>query len=168
MPKTDAIPDLPFAMDSDDLEMLRRAADHLEHPSLAARLSGVIGTPVEVALQLLPRRWYKRIHATAEAALFKALHAATGSMHREDPIPAAVNFDRLVGAATGAAGGFFGLPGLLVELPVTTTLILRSIADIARSEGEDLRSPDSLRACVEVFALGGRSESDDAAETGYY
>ena len=47
-------------------------------------------------------------------------------------------------------------------------LMLRSIADIARSEGEDLSSLEARLACVEVFAIGGRSQSDDAAELGYY
>jgi hypothetical protein len=68
----------------------------------------------------------------------------------------------------GAIGGFFGLPGLLLELPVTTGLILRSIAEIARAEGEQLADPQTQLACIEVFALGGRSTEDDAAETGYY
>jgi hypothetical protein len=46
--------------------------------------------------------------------------------------------------------------------------MLRSIADIARSEGEDLSSFGTRLACVTVFALGGRSKTDDAAETAYY
>jgi hypothetical protein len=69
---------------------------------------------------------------------------------------------------SGAVGGFFGLPGLVVELPISTTLMLRSIADIARSEGEDLSSVDTHLACVTVFALGGRSLSDNAADAAYY
>src|SRR4030042_7855 len=70
--------------------------------------------------------------------------------------------------ASGAVGGFFGLPGLIVELPISTTLMLRSIADIARSEGEDLSSMATHLACITVFALGGRSKGDNAAETAYY
>jgi len=70
--------------------------------------------------------------------------------------------------ATGAGGGAFGLPALAVELPVSTTIMLRSIADIARSENEDLRSPAAKIACLEVFALGGRSSRDDATDTGYF
>ncbi len=69
---------------------------------------------------------------------------------------------------SGAVGGFFGLPGLIIELPISTTLMLRSIADIARSEGEDLSSFDAHLACITVFALGGRSRDDNAAETAYY
>lgn len=46
--------------------------------------------------------------------------------------------------------------------------MLRSIADIARSEGEDLSDPETALACVEVFALGGRAGSADASESGYF
>ena len=42
--------------------------------------------------------------------------------------------------ASGAAGGAFGLATLPLELPVSTVIMLRSIADIAISEGEDLSS----------------------------
>ena len=70
--------------------------------------------------------------------------------------------------ATGAGGGFWGLGGLVVELPVTTTIILRSIADIARNEGESISENEVKLACLEVFALGGDSKSDDGTETGYY
>jgi hypothetical protein len=46
--------------------------------------------------------------------------------------------------------------------------MLRSIADIARSEGEDLSDPEAALSCVEVFALGGRAGSADASESGYF
>jgi hypothetical protein len=51
---------------------------------------------------------------------------------------------------------------------VTTVIILRSIAEIARSEGHDLSRPGVRMACLEVFALGGPRSRDDAAETGYF
>jgi hypothetical protein len=46
--------------------------------------------------------------------------------------------------------------------------MFRSIADIARSEGEDLADPETALSCMEVFALGGRTGSDDASESGYF
>ena len=68
----------------------------------------------------------------------------------------------------GAAGGFLGLAGLAAELPFTTATILRSIADIARSEGESPHDLDTRLACIEVLALGGSSPGDDGAESGYF
>src|SRR5262249_18420169 len=75
---------------------------------------------------------------------------------------------KALATASGAAGGAFGLVALPVELPVSTVVMLRSIADIARSEGEDLSDPETALACLQVFALGGRAGSDDAAESGYF
>ena len=69
---------------------------------------------------------------------------------------------------TGALGGFFGLPALLIELPATTILMLRAIAETARRYGEAPEAHETRLACLEVFALGGRATADDYAEIGYY
>ena len=159
---------LPQAFAAEDLQLLRQAYITLEHPSLAARLSNVIGTPIELAMQLLPKAWFKKIHNSAEAALAKALSAAISSMHREHEGTGRELYYRGIVAGSGALGGFFGMPGLLLELPITTTLMLRSIAEIARAEGEDIHDAATQASCLQVFALGGKSEIDDAAETGYY
>ena len=42
------------------------------------------------------------------------------------------------------------------------------IADIARAEGESVSDLETKLACLEVFALGGKSKEDDGAESGYY
>jgi hypothetical protein len=65
-------------------------------------------------------------------------------------------------------GGAFGLFALSVELPISTTIMLRSVADIAKSEGENIRHIETRLACLTVFAMGGRTASDDAAESGYF
>ena len=64
-------------------------------------------------------------------------------------------------SAVALSGGvvFFSLPGLAIELPISTIIMLRSIADIARSEDEDLRTIEAQLACLEVFALGGRKKA---------
>jgi hypothetical protein len=159
---------LPRTLEAGDLEALQAAHEQLEHPSLAARLSNVIGTPIEVALTLLPQHWYQALHGTVERAIEKSFSAALTSLRNKHASNAHDAYYKLLVGSAGAAGGFFGLPGLLLELPVTTTLMLRSIAEIARESGEDLHRGDSQAACLQVFALGGRSEMDDAADTGYY
>ena len=63
---------------------------------------------------------------------------------------------KALATASGAAGGAFGLASLTIELPVSTIIMLRSIADIARSEGENRSDPEAALSCIEVFALGGR------------
>src|SRR5262249_26255610 len=59
------------------------------------------------------------------------------------------------------------LAALPLELPVTTTLMLRAIADIARHHGEDLATLEARLACVEVFALGA-PPGDRNGTIGYY
>lgn len=166
--KTHFADSLPMAISEADLDALRCAYQTLEHPSLAARLSNVIGTPIETAIHLLPRNWYRRVNRLAENAITKALKAAVSSMRRHHEVSAHELYYRSMVAGSGAVGGFFGLPGLVFELPLTTTLMLRGIAEIARDEGEDIHSHESQLACIQVFALGGQTEIDDAAETGYY
>lgn len=158
----------PMSIEREDLDTLRSVYEVLEHPSLAARLSGVVGTPIEIAYHLLPKKWYRRIHNAAEKAISKALETAVSSMRRHHEISAHEIYFKALVAGSGGVGGFFGLPGLLLELPVTTTLMLRGIAEIARDEGEDIDTVETQMACVQVFALGGKSEIDDAADTGYY
>jgi len=75
---------------------------------------------------------------------------------------------KVLATASGAAGGAFGLVTLPIELPVSTIIMLRSIAEIARSEGEDPSDPEAALSCIQVFVLGGRAGSPDASESGYF
>jgi len=161
--------ELPLVIwSTEDLGALRWAHQRLEHPSFAARLSDAIGGPLDKVAGLLPLRWQRRLQRGVENMLLRMLDGVTSSMERLPPHPAHDAMHRVLVMGTGAAGGFFGPAAVLAELPVTTALMLRSIADIAHSEGEDLSHPAARLACIEVFALGGRSHEDDAAETGYY
>jgi hypothetical protein len=42
------------------------------------------------------------------------------------------------------------------------------MVDIARGEGENIHTVETQLACLEVFALGSNSQTDNDAETGYY
>lgn len=155
-------------IESEDLETLQWATAHLEHPSLAARLSSMVGTPIEIAVNLIPRPIYLRVRRRADSAITKSLKVAVLSLRHDVETNPRNTLYRVLAASTGAVGGLFGLYALPIELPVSTTIMLRSIAEIARSEGEHIHHPETQVACLEVFALGGHAESDDAAGTGYY
>jgi hypothetical protein len=152
---------------AEDLLALRAAVQALEHPSLAARLANMVGKPVELIGNLLPGAASEVIAAATSKGLDVALQVALRTMQRK-PHPASQLLHKALVTASGAAGGAFGLAMLPVELPVSTIIMLRSIADIARSEGEDLSDPEAALSCVQVFALGGRVRSDDASESGYF
>jgi hypothetical protein len=153
---------------AEDLEQLRRARRLLESEGLAVRLAEVLGVPLERGLQMLPRGWHRVLQSAVNRALEAALGAAVVSLGDPTPRPSRESLHKLAVLATGAGGGAFGLAGLIVELPISTTIMLRSIADIARSEGEDLSLLETRLECLKVFALGGPAPGDAAAETGYF
>lgn len=156
---------LPTSQDWADLQ---RAVALLESPTLTAKMANLIGSPLEFAVKKLPQSVSRRIHGAVEAALFKSAQAALWTMDNTPGKAASTRWHKLAAATSGAVGGAFGFTTLFIELPVSTTIMMRSVADVARSEGFDLRDMATRHACLEVFALGGNSGKDDASETGYY
>ena len=152
----------------DDRGNIKYAKSLLENPSLAARVSNLLGTPIEKGFEHLPAKWKEVVRNATEKSLRKALNFAVQTMDDKTRPGSSDRTHKILVLATGAGGGSFGFPALAVELPVTTTIMLRSIADIARSEGEQIRLLETKIACLEVFALGGASKSDDGTETGYF
>ena len=148
-----------------DLDALKKAVKALEHQSLASRLTKLIGKQVSFAAKVIPQGVADMITGATVQALKLGLRAVLASVENR-PQDASSFLHKALAAASGAAGGVFGAASLPVELPVSTTIMLRSIADIARSEGEDLSKPEAALACIEVFALGG--QSDEALEGGYF
>lgn len=157
-----------MTLSSNDLNDLKKAKALLENPGMAAKITGMLGTPIEKGFALLPDEWRARVVELTRTALSKALKAALLTMKDASGEAASNRWHKIAAAATGGLGGFFGLAALAVELPVTTTIMLRSIADVALSEGESIRGSDTIMACLEVFALGGPGTADDAAESGYF
>ncbi|HEX4764209.1 MAG TPA: EcsC family protein [Usitatibacter sp.] len=156
-------------LDKQDLADLARAKALLENPGLAVKFSSVLGSPVEAGMKMLPKKWQKTIHAATEAALMKALDVAVRTLGARRPLASSDRLHKVAAATSGAMGGAFGIAALGIELPISTTLILRSIADIAAAEGEDPRHLETKLACLTVFALGStRDKSDDAAESAYF
>jgi len=156
-----------MALSADDLADLRFARTLLDNVSLAARIANTVGTPLEALFRALPQGAADAIGAATNKALHTGLRFAVstlGSRNRS----AAEWMHRSMVVVSGAAGGAFGLPALAVELPISTVVMLRSIADIARSEGALVRTPEAQLECLEVFALGGRARGDDAVESGYF
>jgi len=140
----------------------------LERPRLAIRFVELLGVPIEQGFAHLPDQWRRRIHSITRTALEKAVDIALSTLDATQIRPGSASLHTFAAIGAGAASGALGLGALAIELPVTTTIMLRSIADIARAEGEDLGAADARLACLAVFALGGRSATDDAAESAYY
>lgn len=151
-----------------ETQQLKTAITLLENPSIAAKMTNLIGSPIEKGIALLPNHMHKHIAEVSQTALLKAAEAAIFTMQDKVEQKPANYWHKAGTAASGGVGGFFGIAGIAVELPISTTIILRSIADIARSQGESISDMETKMACLSVFALGGPSASDDATESGYY
>jgi hypothetical protein len=152
---------------------LQRAIMNLENQDFASRLADYAGRPINRALRLMPKVAADRINKVAEVAILKSLNIAIRSIEPRSKRPPAHRASSVLAGVSGGVSGFFGLAALPIELPVTTTLMLRAIADIARHHGEDLSTLEARLACVEVFALGapGARTGPDAvrrADAGYY
>lgn len=155
-------------MDTQDRQDLARAHRLLNSPSIAMQAANLIGKPLEKGIQMLPKSAQERIVEVTTDSLEKAMSAAVFTMKDAPKKEASPWWHKLTVAGTGAVSGAFGLPALAVELPISTVIMLRSIVDIARSEGERISDEQARLECLTVFALGGESDADDESDTGYY
>ncbi|WP_334016465.1 EcsC family protein [Burkholderia cepacia] len=161
-------------LSQDDRDALWRAKLVLESPSLTMKLTGMLGAPVEKMIARLPDFATGKINDATQLALRKCLNIALRTLGKPpapdaEPDKPSNLLHKLAVATTGAAGGAFGFLALPVELPVTTTLIFRSVCDIARSEGEDLGSVDTQLQCLAVLGMGGNPDKqEEDADLGYF
>ncbi|MGH6796143.1 MAG: EcsC family protein [Methylocella sp.] len=142
-------------LSSDDREALERAMRDLESTSLAIRLSAILGRQAGAIASIVPANLAEIASRAAETAIRSGLYFALRSLAGK-PLRDRRRMHKSIAVLAGAAGGAFGISSLPVELPFSTTIMLRSIADIASAEGQDLSDPKTALACLEVFALGGR------------
>jgi len=150
-----------------DREALAAAVRRLESPSLAGRLAALAGKPVGLLQRALPAAASTGVAKLAKHALERALDVALFSL-RNRRIAGGRKLHSGLACTSGAIGGAFGLAALAVELPVSTTIMLRAIAAIAQEEGEDLEDPRTGLACLEVFALGGPTTEETGVEADYF
>jgi hypothetical protein len=182
-------------LSSTDLARLHKARQALENPGLAVKLASAMGAPVEKLLDRLPNAASRIINDATGKALQTCLSVAVRTLRAPrgaaelsftlddnqtvTPVASAPTpengggklsrrLHQLAVAATGAAGGAFGMMSLPIELPVTTTLMFRSICAIAAQHGEDIQSAEVQLQCLTVLAMGGPTKDDDDASYGYF
>jgi hypothetical protein len=116
-------------------------------------LLGRLGERADGLVDQLPKGLQDGLFAGTERALAVALRAADLSQR---VLPGQdARLTRVVAMAMGAAGGVGGVGTALTELPLTTTLFLRSIQSAAGQQGFDPKA-DSVRFdCVRIFASNG-------------
>jgi hypothetical protein len=149
-------------LSADERLFLTEAAEFLESPSFLTRVARLIGKPAEALLAMLPGAANRLITAATHKAVLRGIEwvSTTIPTGRVEPTPRRFSglFTRhghpAVSALSGAGGGLFGLAGLTVEVPVTTLVMLRSIASIAAASGADLSDPRTRLECLSVLSLG--------------
>ncbi|QDH13754.1 hypothetical protein E3E12_05645 [Formicincola oecophyllae] len=171
------LPDQPLwrDMDQEATRQLHAALAGVEKErGTLSRLAGLMGGAAGQAAQLgaqgmaLMPGLSERIQGAARKAIEGAYSVAILGLAEKRPgvtaptqqaapgrIPSEMreNLSQMAVAVSGALGGFGGFLTMMPDVGFTTLTIMREIAAIAQEEGEDLSSPDTRRACLEVFAL---------------
>src|ERR1700749_1388946 len=153
----------PTQLSKIDHTALTLAVKSLENPNFAARLADYAGIPVNRVLGILPRVANHQLGAMVRQAVMKSLDVAIDTLEDEPPPAPAIWFSSFLAGVTGGVSGLVGFAALPVELPLTTTFMLRAIAAIARHEGEDLSRIEARLACLQVFAFGGKRPNGQIA-----
>lgn len=151
------------------IDEIKYAKEILENPGLFIQIANYIGKPIEYGMKKLPKWTGRMVDKVVDKSLNKALGVAVYTMNISEKHQKPSNWwHRGSVIVTGGVAGFFSIGFLAVELPLSTCIMLRSIAEHARSQGLDLGDIKTRLECLSVFALGGNSKSDDMAETSYY
>jgi len=158
---------LPMNISGEDLDSLRSAKNTLENSSFGMKVVEKLNIPFNKGFDMLPDNWQGNILEVTQNSLEYALNAALITLDSKGTV-AYPYWHKAAVMATGGVGGFFGIAALPIELPLSTTIMLRSIADIARTHGENLSTDASKLACLEVLAFGGLKKTDDNAFSAYY
>lgn len=132
---------------------------------MGIQVLNAVGGKAESLLDRLPAPVRAGLTDATESALTLAMKAAQGS---RQALPRQSERTNVVWTtAMGAVGGLGGLSTALVELPVTTTVLLRAIQDVAVERGFDPASENVQFDCIRVFSAAGPLAMDDGADLGF-
>jgi len=159
---------------AEEMAFIQEAAKYLESPSFLMRVADFIGEPLQkIGNAIVPAK----VAEYGNEALNKVMTIAISTIPNNQPESEVEKgylesgwaglWHRVAVSVTGGIAGAFGLPGLAIELPVTTAILFRSIASIAGEYGENLASSEVRMECLSVFCHGGPGASDDAMESSY-
>jgi len=129
------------------------------------QLLNLLGGSVDDLIQQLPVAVQDRLTGATEKALNIALGVATES-RRAVPDQAGW-LNSAVATTMGAVGGFGGISSSLIELPVTTTILLRAIQGVAVDQGFEVESEAVRFDCIRVIGSAGPLARDDGTNLGF-
>ena len=148
-----------------DRELIRLVMRYNNAGGLVIELLNALGQQADGLLGQLPVKARDGLEAATEAALIQAMKAADKS--RSIRGTESGWLQTTFATALGAAGGAGGVGTALAELPVTTTVFLRAIQDVAETYEFDATAENVKFDCVQVFAAGGPLSEDDSADLAF-
>jgi len=163
--------------DEEVAELRGIAKNYREASGPVVKLSNMLGNKIESALSKVPEGWQAAVAQATDIALRTSYVAASGTQAEPgsrsyfNTVLAKCAGDRwhqVASSVSGAIGGVGGLTTLALDLGVTTTLILRSIQEIALGYGEDIEDEAVRLQCIGVFGFGGPLSEDDDVDTGLF
>ena len=149
-----------------EAELDRLARHYRAAGGPGVKLLNSLGGSAESLLDRLPPQVRDAMTGATEQALWLAMRAAEGSRRALPDQRPWVN--TAMTTAMGAAGGMGGLSTAMMELPATTTMLLRSIQGAAAHEGFDPSEEGVRFDCVRVLSAAGPLSFDDGADLGFF
>lgn len=159
----------------EDLEAIKIAKASMENVGILMKGLNKIGEGIDSGIKMIPQKQQVWLQKNVNNILMTLVKSNLVTMEKgkkfKEPSPKV--YKSLVtasGALSGVLGATTGIGTALFasELALSTKFIMRSIMDIARSEGEDLYNIETQLSCLQVFSLGGESKDDDGLENSYY
>ncbi|MEQ9675132.1 MAG: EcsC family protein [Roseovarius indicus] len=155
----------PIDPDAVEARLKALAERHARASNVGIQVLNVIGGQAESLLNRLPSGVRNQLAERTDQALTMSMDAAHRSRGVVEVTPSWMG--RALTTAMGAAGGMGGLPTALAELPVTVTVLLRTIQDVAVEHGFDPAEPGVQYDCIQVFAAAGPLDHDDGSDLAF-
>jgi hypothetical protein len=155
---------MTMSLSTEHLAQLSGAKALLANGSLSDKIGALFGVSIESGYASLPKNWEAQTAAIAEDLLMLGLRGMLTTLGgaSSDIFPSLMRFSATMRLHERIAE----LPALTLELPVSMMLLCRSMADIARANGERSEDLDTRLACLELFALGDARRN--AMSAGYF
>ena len=133
---------------------------------LVMSLVNAAGSRIESRLELLPDHLKDRLESVTAQALERSYRLAGKTVRAGGP-KIGERGHLAMATLSGALGGFGGFASALAELPVTVTVIFRSVQRIAAEYGFDPEDEAVRLECLRVFGSGGPLTRDDGVNTSF-
>lgn len=169
---------MKYLITKEELEFISNAKNFFESEDIIMKITNKLAVPIEWAQNKLSDDMKKNLHKVIHKSLTGAMKVALKTMDNEqiknswsDSLTNSAKnkfFHNTAIGLSGAIGGFFGEVAVLAELPISTTIMMRSIASTAREMGMDQKDPSFPFECLYIFSLGSKKPNDDNMDTGYY